>query len=92
MKEFERRTLVEALELARKGSRSPHCFTLLERIQVKLLAMLQEDLPKWADPECPTCLAQGEHMGPSHNGSQRCESGSIASGGERSHCTCDTCF
>lgn len=28
----------------------------------------------------------------SHNGSPRCRSGSIASGGHRAHCTCDTCF
>ncbi len=30
--------------------------------------------------------------GPSHDGSVRCESGSIASGGDRAHCTCDVCF
>ena len=28
----------------------------------------------------------------SHNGSARCRSGSIASGGTRAHCTCDTCY
>jgi hypothetical protein len=39
---------------------------------------------------CRQC-AQDE-MGPSHNGSARCESHSIASGGHRSHCTCDVCF
>jgi hypothetical protein len=27
-----------------------------------------------------------------HNGSRGCRSGSIASGGWRPHCTCDTCF
>ena len=27
-----------------------------------------------------------------HFGSPRCRSGSIASGGHRAHCTCDTCF
>ena len=30
--------------------------------------------------------------GPSHDGKERCESGSIASGGKNSHCACDTCF
>lgn len=30
--------------------------------------------------------------GPSRNGSPRCRSGSIASGGTREYCTCDTCF
>lgn len=29
---------------------------------------------------------------PRHNGSTRCRSGSIASGGTTSHCSCDTCF
>jgi hypothetical protein len=46
-------------------------------------------------PECPTCeLIRTKHggCGPSHNGSPRCESGSIASGGTRAHCTCSRCF
>lgn len=30
--------------------------------------------------------------GPSHNGSSRCEPGSIASGGRNAHCACDVCF
>lgn len=30
--------------------------------------------------------------GPSHDGSTRCQSGSLASGGTRSHCTCDACY
>ena len=43
--------------------------------------------------DCGTCRAvKEEHFGPSHNGSLRCESGSIASGGTRAHCTCSTCF
>lgn len=29
---------------------------------------------------------------PTRKGSTRCESGSIASGGTRSYCTCDTCY
>lgn len=30
--------------------------------------------------------------GPSHEGSRMCKSGSIASGGTRSHCSCDYCY
>lgn len=48
----------------------------------------------WAE-ECATCrLIREEHKGhgPSHAGSPRCESGSLASGGNRAHCACDTCF
>jgi len=41
--------------------------------------------------ECPTCAEPGEHK-PSHEGSSACESGSIASGGTRAHCTCDRCW
>lgn len=40
---------------------------------------------------CATCDSP-EEMKPSHDGSPNCESGSIASGGTRAHCTCDTCF
>lgn len=41
---------------------------------------------------CPTCIKYAGQMAPSHEGSKRCQSGSIASGGHRSHCSCDTCF
>ena len=44
------------------------------------------------DPECETCRKQLGKMNPRHDGSKGCESGSIASGGTRSHCTCDVCF
>ena len=40
---------------------------------------------------CKLCEEQ-KGFGPSHDGSKSCESESIASGGNRSHCTCDTCF
>lgn len=30
--------------------------------------------------------------GPTYAGSPRCQSGSIASGGDRAHCSCDVCF
>lgn len=42
--------------------------------------------------ECSLCVSIGKGIGPSHMGSSRCESGSLASGGIRSHCTCDSCF
>ena len=45
--------------------------------------------------EAPTpCIACGttETFKPSHDGSRNCESGSIASGGNRAHCSCDACF
>lgn len=43
---------------------------------------------------CPVCrqiIASG-FIGPSHKGSSGCRSGSLASGGDRTHCTCDGCF
>jgi hypothetical protein len=40
---------------------------------------------------CRLCVEWGRN-GPSHDGSTRCESGSIASGGTNSHCACDVCF
>lgn len=42
---------------------------------------------------CPICVdcERGAHA-PSHNGFYMCRSGSIASGGNQAHCTCDTCF
>lgn len=38
---------------------------------------------------CPKC-AGGEPT--SHNGSERCRSGSIASGGDVAHCSCEFCY
>lgn len=40
--------------------------------------------------DCQTCTIEG--FRPSHWGSIRCESGSLASGGKNAHCTCNTCF
>jgi len=40
--------------------------------------------------DCAGCQRTG--MNPSHQGSRRCESGSIASGGTKAHCSCDMCF
>lgn len=40
---------------------------------------------------CQQIIAEGG-FGPSHFGSPGCESGSIASGGANSHCTCPACW
>lgn len=40
---------------------------------------------------CSGC-AEPTDFKPRHNGSVACQSGSIGSGGEKSHCTCDVCF
>lgn len=40
--------------------------------------------------KCKTCDTGG--MKPPHYGSKRCESGSIASGGQHAHCSCSVCF
>jgi len=42
---------------------------------------------------CPGCVRIREgKMEPTHDGSKGCESGSIASGGAKVHCSCDVCF
>lgn len=41
---------------------------------------------------CVTCAQIGAGFGPSHEGSPLCRCGSLASGGHRAHCACDTCF
>ncbi len=50
--------------------------------------------PRLKYPDCPSCVnyAASDGYGPSHEGSIRCESKSIASGGSRAHCSCDTCW
>ena len=42
-------------------------------------------------PDCRTCAEPGTFK-PSHMGSTRCQSGSLAAGGRNAHCTCDACF
>ena len=44
------------------------------------------------DHNCETCKKYKGQMAPTHNGSKYCNSGSIASGGTKAHCTCDVCF
>ena len=50
------------------------------------------DMVPYPPDDCGMCADISGGFGPSHNGSRGCESGSIASGGHRSHCTCDRCF
>lgn len=46
--------------------------------------------PRFCEPrDCSGCR---DKSGPSHDGSVRCKSGSIASGGKNAHCSCDTCY
>jgi hypothetical protein len=47
----------------------------------------RRDSERWGD--CGSCL---DVDGPRHAGSSRCESGAIAAGGNRAHCTCDVCY
>lgn len=49
------------------------------------------DVPQ-AVSTCGECQRYIGQMYPSHAGSTGCESGSLASGGNRSHCSCDACF
>jgi hypothetical protein len=46
---------------------------------------------RWTCDYCRRLAEEGQ-IGPSHDGSRYCESGSIRSGGNRSHCACGTCF
>jgi hypothetical protein len=50
----------------------------------------EERIPEALRRICAMCVETG--IRPSHDGSPRCQSGSIASGGRNDHCTCDTCF
>lgn len=51
------------------------------------------ELEKLVRSMCHECERYWEtKFGPSHEGSVMCRSGSLASGGTRAHCTCNTCF
>ena len=54
-----------------------------------------QKLKREVEKYCPTCkMIKEDHggFGPSHFGSSSCQSGSLASGGNNSHCSCDMCF
>jgi hypothetical protein len=40
----------------------------------------------------PTPKPKPDPSGPTREGSPRCSSGSLASGGTKTYCTCDVCF
>lgn len=61
---------------------------LLSAEELLSVAILLRD----GDPDCAECRQIGAGMGPSHRGRATCESGSLASGGERAHCSCGICF
>ena len=55
--------------------------------------VMDEDIADGIERLCRTCLENlGYSIAPTHDGSPSCESGSIASGGTKAHCTCDRCF
>ena len=65
----------------------------------KIVEALDEAGIEHSDPvvirsaRCHDCeLYGGYGFGPSHQGSPNCKCGSIASGGDKAHCTCRTCF
>lgn len=62
-------------------------------LPLRFRVMRASDDAPWAMSACPTCpsYVAGE-LAPSHMGSPSCKSGSLASGGNRAHCTCDGCF
>ena len=37
-------------------------------------------------------INEGKLFAPPHSGSARCKSGSLSSGGNKAHCSCDMCF
>lgn len=49
------------------------------------------EFARWTCGSCKSRL-NDRGMEPSHAGTERCESGSLASGGNRTHCSCDVCF
>ena len=51
-----------------------------------------KELHKQIVEACGYCQKYKGQMAPSHFGSAWCQSGSLASGGHRSHCSCNSCF
>ncbi len=77
--------------------------TPTDKPEIKECRRCKEELdPELIKPVCPKCdYLKGFYCpdcqrqvgsGPGHDGSSLCLSGSLASGGNRSHCTCNTCF
>jgi hypothetical protein len=55
-------------------------------------AKAREQAMKSGPENCEGCKFYADKFGPRHDGSTLCRSGSVASGGLSTHCTCDTCF
>ena len=87
MGQFFGETLVEAIKDQAMGHRP---------VKVHGRMQIPGDHRRVATAEKTGCEEAGcdypIKQGPSHNGSKGCKSGSIASGGTRSHCSCDYCF
>lgn len=70
---------------------------MMERTPEEVAVLTAEANRRWREAReadsrkygCEQCL---DLAGPTHEGSSFCQSGSIASGGHRAHCTCDGCF
>lgn len=65
-----------------------------EQQEAKALLAADQLLRIQLEQNCQTCkeIRHNHNFGPTHFGSRRCESGSLASGGNIAHCTCDVCF
>lgn len=63
-----------------------------EQLKRTALAAERESRIQAEMATCSMCIEYAGRMAPSHRGSTFCRCGSIASGGTKSHCTCDTCF
>jgi DNA-damage-inducible protein D len=57
-------------------------------IEAEVMASLPEVPARDLFPDCPGCQSGSQST---HSGSVQCRSGSIASGGDVSHCDCDFC-
>lgn len=68
----------------------PRTFTTGNRTDVDRWVENHPDVSV-AEVACGYCDECGG-FGPPHDGITSCESGSPASGGTHSHCTCDRCF
>lgn len=76
------------------------CFVVGQQIDGRTFRVIGENGPvdlaflnPRGEESCRTCQDMSEAgMHPSHNGSKHCESGSVASGGANTHCSCDRCF
>jgi hypothetical protein len=88
---WDRGYIVRLGDPANGFKESSEALNTLDEVARELIGMTRKHYPdsEFASKYCPLCNIG---FGPGHNGSSSCESGSIASGGNKAHCTCDTCF